>query len=54
MTRKAPEAWADFLKSHPGTELLPEETFKSLLEYVTVNFGPDDPVPDVPPELRSW
>ena len=51
VARKAPEAWVDFIKSHPGAGFLPEETMKSLLEYITVNFGPDDPVPEIPPGL---
>ncbi|MFH1483768.1 MAG: hypothetical protein ABIG98_05915 [Chloroflexota bacterium] len=41
----------DFIKSHPGAEFLPEETLKPLLEYLTANFGPDDPVPEIPPGL---
>ena len=51
VARKAPEAWVDFIKSHPGAAFLSEETMKFLLEYVTVNFGPDDPVPEIPPGL---
>ena len=51
VARKASEAWVDFIKSHPGAAFLSEETMKFLLEYVTVNFGPDDPVPEIPPGL---
>src|SRR3990170_1247414 len=51
VARKAPEAWVDFIKSHQGAAFLSEETMKFLLEYVTVNFGPDDPVPEIPPGL---
>ena len=51
VARKAPEAWMDFIKSHPGAAFLPEETVKPLLEYIAVNFGPDDPVPEIPPGL---
>ena len=32
-------------------EFLTEETMKLLLAYITANFGPDDPVPQIPPEL---
>jgi len=41
----------DFIESHPGAAFLPEETLKPLLEYIAVNFGPDDPVPEIPPGL---
>jgi len=51
VARKASEAWVDFIKTHPGTAFLSEETLKPLLEYLTANFGPDDPVPEIPPGL---
>jgi len=51
VARKAPEAWVDFMKSHPGAAFLSEETLKPLLEYLTTNFGPDDPVPEIPSGL---
>lgn len=54
LTRKSPAAWVDFISTHPGTEFVPEEAMKSLLEYVSVNFGPDDTIPSLPPELVAW
>jgi len=32
-------------------EFLTEETMKLPIAYVIANFGPDDPVPLIPPEL---
>ena len=53
LNRRPREGWESFLNSHEGAVILPEETMKSLLEYFAANFGPDDPLPEIPPELAG-
>ena len=51
VARKSPQAWEGFVMGHHEAELLSEDTKRLVIAYVTANFGPDDPVPQIPTEL---
>jgi hypothetical protein len=54
VTRKSPQAWADFLDSHSGTQTLSPDVLQALIAYFAANFGPNNPTPNLPPELLQW
>ena len=49
--RWSPEGWENFIRGHPAAAFIREQTIRLLIDYLAASCGPDDPIPQIPPEL---
>ncbi|MBD25267.1 MAG: hypothetical protein CMG46_09720 [Candidatus Marinimicrobia bacterium] len=53
--QKTEEEWDSFLESHRGrVEETSDEDYEDISKFLKSHFNPDNPVPQLPPELENY